>query len=101
MTGGYALKESNLTRADDLEALPLHGWSLISVGAALGLGGGLSTGLVGGLLTATSWFTGSYFHGFALQRDGTILMCLTIPFLLLGAHCLDLLDERSKKERRR
>jgi hypothetical protein len=33
-----------------------------------------------------------------LQRFSTILLFLTIPLLVLGAHCLDLLDAEREKE---
>ena len=58
----------------------------------VGLGGGLAAALVGSFLTALAWFTGPIWHGLFLQRDGMILHFVTIPLLLLGAHCLDLLD---------
>jgi hypothetical protein len=45
------------------------------------------------------WFTGAVWHGHSLQRFSTILLFLTIPLLVLGAHCLDLLDkEREGKQ---
>ena len=94
MASEYTLPESKLTPGAVVEQLRLHGWSLASCGATVGLCGGLAVGLLGGILTVMSWFTGSHFHGFALQRDGTVLMGLMIPFLLFGAHCLDLLEKR-------
>jgi hypothetical protein len=73
-------------------------------GASCGLCFGILSPLVGSLLTAISWFTGPYWHGFFIQRDGTVLLFLTIPFLIFGAHCLDLMDkeeELAKGRRRR
>ena len=97
MASEYALHESKLTPGAIRQRLRLHGWSLASCGAGLGLCGGLAVGLIGGVLTVMSWFTGSRFHGFALQRDGTVLMGLMIPFFIFGAHCLDLLEKRGDK----
>ena len=78
-----------------------HGWTMKSTGACVGLVGGVIAPLVGLTLTALASFIGDW-HGFHLGRDGTILLFLTIPLLILGAHCLDLLDkeiERGKGKR--
>ncbi len=48
--------------------------------------------VVGGVLTAITWFAGSGTFAADLRTTGTILLCLTIPFLFLCAHCLDLAD---------
>jgi hypothetical protein len=79
------------------EQVRTHGWSWTSAGAALGLCGGVVSSIFGSILTATSWFTGPQWHGFSVQRDGTVLFLLMIPFLLLGAHCLDLLDKQNQR----
>jgi hypothetical protein len=87
-----------------MEHIHLHGWNWKSAGASCGLCFGILSPLVGSLLTAISWFTGPYWHGFFIQRDGTVLLFLTIPFLIFGAHCLDLMDkeeELAKGRRRR
>jgi hypothetical protein len=52
---------------------------------------------VGSALTAIAWFTGPVWHGFAMQRDGTVLLFLTIPLLIFGAHCLDLMDKQEEE----
>ena len=73
-----------------LDELRARGWNWITVGAIFGLGAGILAPLIGSLFTAISWLTGSTWHGIAVQRIGTIFLFLTIPFLLFGAHCLDL-----------
>ena len=59
-----------------------------------GLCGGIVAGLLGSIITAVAWFTGPEWHGYLLQRDGTILLVLNIPLLIFGAHCLDLMDKK-------
>jgi hypothetical protein len=68
-------------------------------GAALGLFFGIISPLLGAAFTAISWFSGPQWHGFSVQRYGTVLLLLTIPFLALGAHCLDLLDKRDNESK--
>lgn len=69
------------------------GWSCKAAGAVIGLFLGIMSPLVGSVFTVISWFTGPHWHGFSVQRYGTVLLFLTIPFLLLGAHCLDLMNK--------
>ena len=33
----------------------------------------------------------------SLHRDGTVLLFLTIPLLIFGAHCLDLMDKHDEE----
>jgi hypothetical protein len=66
--------------------------TLKSAAMVLGLGGGIFSATAGSALTAFTWFSGPIWHGLALQRDATVLLFLTIPLLMLGAHFLDLLD---------
>ena len=82
-----------------LEQLHLHCWDYKSAGAFFGLCFGLLAPLVGSLLTGISWFTGPHWHGFFIQRDGTVLLFLTIPLLILGAHCLDLMEKKNEARR--
>ena len=74
-----------------------RGW--LSAGAAIGLAGGLTTGMVGAFLTFTSWFTwvGTLQH--YEHAIGTVLFFVTIPLLVLGAHCLDLIEKRKQSRR--
>ena len=83
-----------------MNELRLHGWSWKSGGAVFGLCGGIISSLIGSILTAIAWFSGPTWHGFAMQRDGTVLLFLTIPLLIFGAHCLDLMDQQAEKPRK-
>ena len=65
-----------------------------SRGAAFGLFGGLFAPVVGSLVTVISWFADPTWHGLSLHIAGTALFVITFPLLLLGAHCLDLLDKQ-------
>jgi hypothetical protein len=73
------------------------GWTWKAAGAVFGLVFGIISPLIGSALTAFSWFSGPEWRGLSVQRYGTVLLFLTIPFLLLGAHCLDLIDEQKSK----
>src|SRR5262245_41458761 len=79
-----------------VERIHSHGWDPALCGVIVGLCGGVIVPLIGSALTAISWFTGAIWHGWHMQRDGTILLFLTIPLLLLGAHCLDLIEQQNK-----
>lgn len=70
------------------------GWCWRSCGAIAGLSGGIITALMGSLLTAITWFTGKGAGSSYLHTLGTILLFMTIPLLLFGAHCLDLTERR-------
>lgn len=67
-------------------------WDWRSRGAVFGLCGGFSAPIIGGIVTVISWFSDPAWHGIALHQAGTTLFVLTLPLLILGAHCLDLLD---------
>ena len=69
-------------------------WDWCSFGAVAGLGGGLISILVGSLLTAISWLTGRDSY---IQAAGTVLLILTIPLLVIGAQCLDLMEQKQKE----
>ena len=64
-----------------------------SRGAAFGLLGGLLAPIVGSFLTVITWFADPAWHGFYLHVAATSLFVITFPLLVLGAHCLDLLDK--------
>ena len=83
-----------------MEQMRFHGWTWRSGGAVFGLSLGIICPLIGSILTAIAWFTGPKWHGFFLQRDGTVLLFLTIPLLIFGAHCLDLMDKQDDEARK-
>ncbi|MGA9996806.1 MAG: hypothetical protein WBP93_15410 [Pyrinomonadaceae bacterium] len=71
-----------------------------SLGAIVGLSGGIIAALTGALLTASTWFigTGAEISSY-IQTLGTILLFMTIPLLIFGAQCLDLTEKRKERER--
>ena len=69
-------------------------------GAVLGLGGGLIAPIVGSFLTIVSWFADPAWHGFSLHYAATALFVLTLPLLIFGAHCLDLLDKKKTADQK-
>jgi hypothetical protein len=70
------------------------GWTWQATGAVLGLSGGLIAIVFGAVFTISGWFAGSVTARSFLKKDGTIVFLLAIPLLILGAHCLDLLDRK-------
>jgi hypothetical protein len=74
-------------------------WKWETVGATLGLYGGVVSALIGSVLTVFSWFKGAAGASVYLRATGTILLVLMIPLLIFGAHCLDLSEKRKKAER--
>lgn len=96
MTSEFAVRHNDLPPERLRAALRCHGWTWKSTGACVGLFGGVILPLVGLALTALAWFTGDW-HGFHLRRDGAVLLFLTIPLLIFGAHCLDLLDKEIER----
>lgn len=67
-------------------------WTWKNYAALFGLGGGLLAPIFGSILTMISWFADPEWHGLSMHRAATTLFVLSMPLLLLGAHCLDLLD---------
>ncbi len=62
-------------------------------GAIIGLVGGLTAAVVGSLLTAAGWMTADAGAKHWLATSGTVLLCLTIPLIVLGACCLDWMEK--------
>ncbi len=65
-------------------------WAWQVVGGLFGLAGGIVCSLLGGILTAGSWLMSAGSPYFYIHQAGTALLLLTMPLLMLGAHCLDL-----------
>ena len=63
------------------------------LGAVVGLVGGVSAALLGGLFTAAGWFiaNGAPRHWFSIM--GTTLLCSTIPLLIFGGYCMDWMEK--------
>jgi hypothetical protein len=69
-------------------------WTLQSVGASLGLGGGILSIIAATLLPfIASWLTPGNF--LLLEKISNVSIGLILPLLALGAHCLDLLEKKS------
>jgi len=100
MTAESSLLKMKLTPHVVMQQMPLHGWNWTSGGAACGLCLGIICPLMGSILTAIVWFTGPEWHGLPLQRGGMVLLFLTIPFLIFGGHCLDLMDKQDEEARK-
>src|SRR5262245_30881175 len=66
-------------------------------GAGIGLVGCVISPLLGALLTAVSWIEGNRGYGPLLHKVGTVLFLLTIPLLIFGGYCLDVLEKRGYK----
>ena len=97
MTTIYTLPE-DLPKIDSAIKELLHGrWGWRSRGAVFGLCGGFSAPIIGGIVTVISWFTDPAWHGISLHQAGTSFFVVTLPLLILGAHCLDLLDKDKGK----
>lgn len=75
-------------------------WDWRILGAIAGLSGGIIAALIGSLLTASAWLTGTGGIGSYVQTLGTIFLLMTIPLLIFGAHCLDLKERQKDRERR-
>jgi hypothetical protein len=76
------------------------GWAWQTAGALSCLGGGMLAAAVGALLSAVAWVRGDEAGGISMHGVGGVLLLSTIPLLILGAHCLDLLDGRMERSRR-
>lgn len=87
-------KESQRTFEYDTQS---RCWGWRSFGAVFGLLGGIVSVSLGSVFTAISWITGVEGIGAYLQTLGTAFLVLTIPLLVLGAHCLDLLEKGKRK----
>lgn len=76
-----------------------NGWTWQTFGAVTGLGGGVLAAAVGALLSAVAWMRGDETGGLSMHGVGSILLLSMIPLLIMGAHCLDLLDKRMERGR--
>ncbi|MBI1762405.1 MAG: hypothetical protein HYR56_13315 [Acidobacteria bacterium] len=86
-------QDANLNASVKPSAIGRHAREGVQVwGAFSGLGGGVVVAVLGALLTAAGWLTADAGAKHWLATAGTVLLCLTIPLILLGACCLDWLE---------
>jgi hypothetical protein len=97
MVTTYTLPEDFPKIDSALKELLRGRWGWRSRGAVFGLCGCFSAPIIGSIVTVISWFSDPAWHGLSLHRAGTTLFVLTLPLLILGAHCLDLLDRDKVK----
>jgi hypothetical protein len=70
------------------------GWTWQANGAVFAIAGGILAAILGTLLSAGAWSLGDESNGLTLHGVGSTLLLSTIPLLVLGAHCLDLMERR-------
>ena len=70
-----------------------------TLGAGVGLVGGTTAALLGALLIAASWFAGNEAVGHWLSTAGSVLLCLTIPLIIMAACCLDCIEKEKPRGR--
>lgn len=75
-------------------------WTWQATGTVLGLAGAVVAVFFGTLLSAGAWVLGDETGGISLHGVGSVLLLSTIPLLLVGGCCLDLLDKRMEKSGR-
>ncbi len=92
----YTLSEDFPTPYSAIKELIRGNWNWKSRGAVIGLCGGFIAPIFGSILTVASWFIDPVWHGISLHQVGTSLFFVALPLLILGAHCLDLLDKEKK-----
>jgi hypothetical protein len=76
------------------------GWTWQTIGAVVGLAGGPIAAIIGTALSAGAWMLSGEANGLSLHNVSSTLLLSTIPLLILGAHCLDLLEKRMAKGQR-
>ncbi len=72
-------------------------WTWQASGAMFGLAGGAGAAILGAALLFVAWIGGDHSEGLSLHGLGNILLLSTIPLLILGACCLDLLEKQKEK----
>jgi len=88
-------EESGTDLYEEMEYLvKKNPWAWQSMGSVLGLVGGVLSPVLGTLLIAVGWFIDSpEFSILHILSMG--LFAVTIPLLVGGAHCLDLLERKT------
>jgi hypothetical protein len=84
------MSESQNAQSDRPPHRELKVWQVC--GAILGVGGGLILGIWGAMLWSGAWSEESLARGIA-----PLIIFVAIPLLILGGHCLDLLEIPKKR----
>lgn len=66
-----------------------------TVGAFVGMVGGVMSALIGSGLTVASWFMTNEGARAGLSTTGAVILFMTIPLLILGGYCLDGIDKKA------
>jgi hypothetical protein len=69
-------------------------WAWQSICAVLGLAGGLIAPVLGATADVVTWFVPSQTVNSYLHVSSIVFCALTLPLLILGALCLDLLESK-------
>jgi hypothetical protein len=75
--------------------IEINPWAWQSIGAVSGLIGGVLSPVLGTLLIAVTWFVHSERIVSSINGLSIVSFVLTIPLLVFGAHCLDLLERKT------
>ena len=73
--------------------------TLEATAAVFCFGGGIFAGIVGSLLTASTWILDAEQHPW-VRGVGTALLIATIPLLILAGYCLDWMEQGRKNRRK-
>lgn len=71
-------------------------WTWQAICAVVGFAGGIVSALFGVVFTALSWLPVPRDAAAHLHSLGTVVFCLTIPLLIFGGYCLDLLERKPR-----
>lgn len=77
--------------------IQINPWTWESIGAVSGLVGGVLSPVIGTLLIAVTWFIHSERIVSSINDLSILSFILTIPLLVFGAHCLDLLERKTAR----
>ncbi len=72
-------------------------WAWQSICAVLGLAGGVIAPILGATADVVTWFVHAQPVNSYLRVSSIVLCALTLPLLILGALCLDLLESKTSK----
>lgn len=71
-------------------------WMWQAIGAVCGLVIGLVAFIFGSVFTVIGWIASPGTIGLFLGEYGVVMFLIGVPLLIIGAHCLDLLEGKDK-----